>query len=261
MAQTLLVALLMALDIYKVATVPPRCNSAFQAAGSGQCGQFVLHWINDQIRKFLGEGSSAGYPAPEFWSGRIQSLAEKIIKNKHISLIQVSKAEKAFEMEAHAKDMQAKMAASIKSSMDLQEEVSKMARLQAHGSFGNLGGCPKCKFAQFGSTCCNPQKMEAKKRAEYDKAQEIGGEPVEGQYSKERYKFHMVQVGLEIIKAKTGQITQPPTSHAPGGGDWSQVTLIFEMLHRSSAKKCIRYIQIDIYKERERERDSLFFTV
>ena len=229
MAQTLLVALLMALDICKVATVPPRCNSAFQAAGSGQCGQFVLHWINDQIRKFLGEGSSAGYPDPEFWSGRIQTLADKIIKNKHISLVQAAKAEKAFEMEQQETELQAKMAASIKSSMDLQEEVSKMARLQAHGSFGNLGGCPKCAFAQFGSTCCNPQKMEAKKRAEYDRAEETGGQPVEGQYSAERYAFHLLQVGMEIIKAKTGQITQPPNSHAPAGGDWSPVTLIFEI--------------------------------
>ena len=224
MAQTLMVVLLMALDIHKDATVPPRSNLAFQATGSGHCGQFVLHWMNDQVRKFSGEGSSAGHPSPELWTGRIQSLADKIIKNKHISLVQFDKGQKAFEMEAHAKDMQAKMATSIKSSMDLQEEVSKMARLQAHSSFGNLGGCPKCKFAKFGSTCCNPQKIEAKKRAEYDRAQETGEEPVEGQYSTERYAFHMLQVGIEIIKSKTGQITEPPTSHAPAGGDWSPVT-------------------------------------
>ena len=158
------------------------------------------------------------------WTDRIQCLADKVIKNKHISLVQFDKAQKAFEMEAHAKDMQAKMAASIKTSMDLQEEVSKMARLQAHSSFGNLGGCPKCKFAKFGSTCCNPQKIEAKKRAEYDRAQETGGEPVERQYSTERYAFHMLQVGPEIIKAKTGQITGPPKPHFPAGGDWSPVT-------------------------------------
>jgi len=227
MAKLVMMVVQMALEINTLCAVPPVCNLARQKPGSGACGLFVIHYMASDCRKLLGEGLSAGYPDVDFWSGRLQKVVDCVIKNEGVADLQKGKMkEELAQMEADkikAKDKAKVLAEKIASSLQKQAEVQKMAALTQYNSFGSLGGCPQCKGAQFGSTCCNPAKIEAKFRAENERAEELGQPHKSGVYNKKRYEEILHQIGLEIIFKKTGEVLKAakmPDKDAKGGGDF-----------------------------------------
>ena len=100
--------------------------------------------------------------------------------------------------------------------------VSKIAKDALKSSFGVIGGCSKCAFASFGSTCCNPLKIEAKQLAEEKFADEHSCPVVPGQFDKTVYNQMLVRKMKELADSK-GITSEPPGPSKPAGG---QVTYI-----------------------------------
>ena len=86
-----------------------------------------------------------------------------------------------------------------------------------HGSWGRTGGCPKCRHARFGSTCCNPDKIEARKRAEQMFADREGTSPIEGKFVQKEYQACLEQVYTEI--AADRGLPKIPSCTEPAGGE------------------------------------------
>ncbi len=145
------------------------CNKAFQPKGSGYCGQVVIHWCDEAARRCIGEGPMAnGFPDPGKWTQRIQTVVDQIIKNAGVSKVKLLKTEKKKEeLDKKAADA-IELISKIATDLQLQNTMADAAESAdfKYGSWGSSGGCPKCRQARFGSTCCNPDKIEAKKRAE-----------------------------------------------------------------------------------------------
>jgi hypothetical protein len=202
--------------------LPPRCNKMYQLKGSGHCGQFVLHWIDMKIRVHLGQGHAVAYPDPSKINQRLQSLQDSIVKNVGI----VDKQEKlkadAEAAQKVAEAAQLKLETELKDDAVFQEAVGKVAKDALNSSFGVIGGCSKCAFASFGSTCCNPLKIEAKQLAEEKFADEHSCPVVPGQFDKIVYNQMLVRKMKELADSK-GITSEPPGPSKPAGG---QVTYI-----------------------------------
>ena len=221
MAKKILVMVSMALDINKDLAIPPRCNTAMQKPGGGDCGLFVIHWMSQIVRQFLGEGSSAGYPNEEFWKDRLDSAITCLAKNKGVAKMQAKKAEEDLKRRVEEIEQQKALSEKIVSTLSRQREVEKMASTQILGSF-SVGGCSKCKLP-FGSTCCNPAKIEAKTRAEEEMQEKSKGAAVEGSYDKKRYEEILEEIHIRIIKERTGKIAELPKKDKKAGGDFVPV--------------------------------------
>ena len=96
------------------------------------------------------------------------------------------------------------------------EAVSKSADFK-FGSWGSTGGCPKCRHSKFGSTCCNPDKLKAKKRAEQMFADKANTIPVAGSCDPKDYAACLEQVYAEI--AADRGLPKIPTCKDPAGGE------------------------------------------
>ena len=212
MAERFLVALLMALDIRKACQVPPRQNLVFQPFGKGVCGQFVLHFQMDRIRRFFGEGPTAGYPDYKEWTAKMATAMDKIVQNKNLSNI-TQAAKKVIKKIDDAKAKAEADAKLLADSRSFQDEVAKLASIAVGKGFGHFGGCSKCAFAKLGSTCCNPNKIEAKARAE----KEMKEKSLSTAEFLQRYKHHFMEVCLEIVKRHTG-VDNLPDKTKKGGG-------------------------------------------
>ena len=203
-----LIAVALNIDLKMPAT---RCNSAYQAIGSGQCGYFVVHWMDEAIKEVLGYGpAAAGWPMPQFWINKLSNIITQITKNKGISELKLAKAKaKSDELKAEA---QAKLEAvgNIAKDLKFQEGVraSTETRLKFY-TWASTGGCPKCKHAEFGSTCCNPDKILAKQRAEKMQADKTGKPVKDKAYSAEDYKKCLADIYAEIA-VKRGMPPMPP---------------------------------------------------
>ena len=88
---TTLIAVALDKDLQMPAT---RCNSALQPVGSGQCGYFVVHWIDEAMKEVLGHGpAAAGWPVPQSWNARLSSIIAQIIKNAGIAEVKMAKVQ------------------------------------------------------------------------------------------------------------------------------------------------------------------------
>ena len=91
----------------------------------------------------------------------------------------------------------------IKKDKEFQALVAEGAKTLKVHSFGSTGGCPQCRHAKFGSTCCNPDKIEAKRRAEELWAKKKGLEKVEsGKYDHADYTAMLKQVYEELASQR-----------------------------------------------------------
>ena len=65
--------------------LPARCNAAMQPTGTGQCGSFVLHWMEQACRNECKNEvhSSAGWPTNEVWGGRLKTLMKMLEKEQN----------------------------------------------------------------------------------------------------------------------------------------------------------------------------------
>ena len=64
--------------------LPARCNAAMQPAKTGQCGSFVLHWMEQVCRNVCKNEvhSSAGWPTNEVWGARLKTLMKMLEKEQ-----------------------------------------------------------------------------------------------------------------------------------------------------------------------------------
>ena len=207
----------MALDVRKDCQVPARHNQVFQPFGKGLCGQFVLHFQMDKIRRFFGEGPSAGYVDYKDWTAKMATVMDKIVANKNLSNIDKA-AEKVIKKIAENKAKVEADAKHLADSRTFQDEVAKLASIAVDKGFGHFGGCAKCAFAKLGSTCCNPNKIEAKVRAQ----KEMTEKPLSTADFLQRYKHHFMEVCLEIVKRHTG-VDNLPDKKKKGGGSFISV--------------------------------------
>ncbi len=199
--------------------VPSRCNASRQAKGSGACGHFVLHWIDLEIRKFQGEGHSAGYPNPSKWLGRLQLLSQIIVRTEGIRVRRAKQAAQQKLAEEARKEKAVELAKKIMESKDFLDQAAEFAKASSCSSYGPTGGCPQCRFASFGSTCCNPLKIAARGEAEEDYRQLKGWEkPVAGQFDRAVYKTKLEALMAKMAKEKGMPMPALPSFETPGGG-------------------------------------------
>ena len=77
-----------------------RANAAVQPEGSGVCGCYILHWMEQSCRRVVhGEPAcSTGWPSAVAWASRLQS-AVACLQREQLKLLEGSKKEKAAEEE------------------------------------------------------------------------------------------------------------------------------------------------------------------
>ncbi len=68
--------------------------ATMQKIASGSCGYYVVLWVEEVCRRFLGEGQiKNGSPDPSNWFTRLETLVALVKKNKGISLTKMAKIE------------------------------------------------------------------------------------------------------------------------------------------------------------------------
>jgi len=202
--------------------MPPRCNKIFQPVGSGTCGYYVMHWIEELIRCELGEGPLAnGFPDPSKMFARLDILVNQILKNKGVAALKSAKIEVAKKKVEKEAAVEKEVAQKLAASAAFQAEAMSRCKLLSYKTWASSGGCPKCRHAAWGSTCCNPDKIEAIRRARERKRKELEelGKVYDGEsYDLGVYKEMLDAVYAEIAAAR-GSFIKPPSLTKPGGGE------------------------------------------
>jgi hypothetical protein len=243
-------------------------NYAKQRVASGSCGYFVVHWMEEACRRYLGEGEMAnGYPEPTRlqlacrklqlevggvrverswkaslqvkllctapklvqvlafawklharWCNRLESLVAQVKKNKGIRFDKNAKVEKKKAEIAAEAAMKLKVAQKQAADLTFQANAAKLCQKMKMRTWASIGGCSKCRWAQFGSTCCNPDKVAAVSRARAIKQAEMEakGSTYDDSYDAQVYKEQLEQIYKEIVASKTLQ--KPPSITKPAGG-------------------------------------------
>ena len=138
-------------------------NAAHQNNGV-DCGVYVIHWMEEEIRYFRGEGMGHEWPQIITMRSRIMGFASLLKKHED-------------KMKQKAAEDEAKAAAEKKVKEDEHTDGKKKEDTVTHdekakGKAPKLTwGCPKCKHADSGCLKCNPEKAEAykKKKEEEEK--------------------------------------------------------------------------------------------
>ena len=187
-----------------------RCNLKMQPKGSLECGFFVCHWVEESCREELKEGPFAiGLPNVGRVFERLQSCSNNIIKNKGWAAIHEAKATKAKDILEKKKDQKAKALAEVVKSKEFQEEVAKDARMKALIPWATLSGCPKCRWKVNGSTCCNPEKMQAKELSMKESS--------DGKFDKALYEKKLLEVYAKLKAAHTSPVAVTELPKKAGG--------------------------------------------
>ena len=187
-----------------------RCNLKFQSKGSLECGFFVCHWLEQAIREELGEGPFAiGLPNVARVYERLNNLANGIIRNKGWAALHAAKAAKAHAALEKRKEEEAKVVEKILKSKEFQDKVSKEARLQTLIPWATQSGCPKCRWKVNGSTCCNPEKIQAK---------ELTLKENDGKFDKDLYAQKLVEVYENLKNAHKSPVEVTELPRKGGGG-------------------------------------------
>ena len=210
------------LAVNQLIQMPPRCNKIFQKVGSGTCGYYVMHWIEELIRCELGEGPLAnGFPDPSKMFARLDILVNQIIKNKGIAALKSAKVELARKKVEEEAALEKEVAQKLAASAAFQAEAMSRCKILSYKTWASSGGCPKCRRAAWGSTCCNPDKIEAVRRARERKRKQLEelGKVYDGEsYDAAVYKEMLDAVYAEIAAAR-GSFIKPPSLKKPGGGE------------------------------------------
>ena len=162
-----------------VVEVPAPCNKAFQI-DSINCGCFVAHWMEVDVRSCLGQGlGAAGYPSVTKWLSRLELLIAQIVNNQGVAELEAERAAEQLKKQKEQEKQVAELVKKIQKDKEFQALVAEGAKASKFHTFASTGGCPKCRHAKFGSSCCNPDKIEAKRRAEELWAKKQGLEKAE----------------------------------------------------------------------------------
>lgn len=197
-----------------------RANAARQGVGSGACGYFIVHWMEEACRRHIGEGEMAnGFPDPARWFPRLETLVAFVKKAKGFSIKKDAKVEaKMKELKVEA-DKIKEIAQKLVADEKVKAQAAKLALEFSRSTWASTGGCPKCRFARLGSTCCNPDKITALLRAREIKQKEMkekGLEYVVDSYDKDTYNAEFEKVWKDIAASKS--IPPVPSILKPAGG-------------------------------------------
>ena len=197
-----------------------RCNGALQRVGSGTCGYYVMHWVEEACRRQLGEGEMAnGYADLSKMLKRLEVMTNQILKNKGIAALKSVKIEAKRLKVAEALEAMTIMAKKLAASESFQLEAAKKTVTFKFTTWASSGGCSKCRFAKFGSTCCNPDKKEALQRAcqlKKEQMEKDGKAYTDGEHCSKVYKECLEEVYKEIAVKRC--LPDVPSLSKPGGG-------------------------------------------
>ena len=203
-------------------------NAAKQKIASGSCGYYIVHWMEEACRRFLGEGKMAnGYPDPMRWFTRLETLVAQVKKNKGISLTKMAKIEAKVKELKDEEDKKAETAAKLAADDEFQKNAKKLSIEFRSRTWASTGGCPKCRFSKVGSTCCNPDKILALKRAREIKKKEMeeqGLKYAADSYDTKTYNAQLEEVYKEIAASKS--LPAPPSVLKPAGGQADKIIII-----------------------------------
>ena len=195
-----------------------RSNKALQAKGSGTCGYYIIHWMDEAWRCHSGYGpAAAGYPEPSHWAMRLENMTKQIVKNKGIAAAAAEKsAKKKGEVEAALKQM-VQFAKEISEDELFQAKVRERTESHLHyKTWATVGGCGKCRFSKLGSTCCNPEKISAKCKAEEMESERSGMPVVNGRYRAADYTACLAEIYAKMAIERG--LCQLPSLKDPAGG-------------------------------------------
>ena len=140
--------------------LPARANAARQPAGTGQCGSYCLHWVEQRCRSHLG-GRSLVWPTAATWAARLQSLCKALQKEQaKIDEAKLKAQEKQILAEAKAKLAAAKKKKKEGDMKDLAEKAAESLLKDPAGKpcFENLTADGQCQVLKIlegytGGTC------------------------------------------------------------------------------------------------------------
>ena len=211
----------------KILNLPERSNKCMQAKMSGTCGFFVAHWIDAKMREIYHKEPqmSTGTPIISIMKKRLLSMVTLAERCLQWAQTQEEKMEAQMVRDERERKEAADMEKAIKESLDMQEMVQKRTRLMInHETWDAMWGCPKCKGAKRGSTCCNPHKISAKMEAEKIYAAQHGKEPEDGKYDTAVYNALYDKIRDRILAEHAGEsldfwtLPQGPKKDQPASG-------------------------------------------
>ena len=140
--------------------LPARANAARQPAGTGQCGSYCLHWVEQRCRSHLG-GRSLVWPTAATWAARLQSLCKALQKEQgKIDEAKLKAQKKQILAEAKAKLAAAKKKKKEGDMKDLAEKAAESLLKDPAGKpcFENLTADGQCQVLKIlegytGGTC------------------------------------------------------------------------------------------------------------
>ena len=131
----------------------------------------------------------------------MELMIASMVKNQGVAALDVEKAAGQLKKQKGQDKNVAHIVKKIKKYQEFQALVAEGAKASKFHTFGSTGGCPKCRHAKFGSSCCNPDKIEAKRRAEELWAKKQGWEKPEiVNYDSADYNAMLKQVYEELAK-------------------------------------------------------------
>ena len=219
-AEKILTVLAVALNAHKARMPKARSNAKFQPKGSGLCGQFVCHYTEVKVREIMGEGPhSIGHANVAKINLRVGKLMSLVILNKGFAAIHQAKAAKLKKTLEDAKTKEEEARRKLAESKDFQEKTKISAGLKLLIPWATEAGCAKCRWKVEGSTCCNPEKMLAKQRAQkaWIDAHGAGKEGSDGNYDVQVYHEKLQEIYQEILKKHTSPVDLPELPKKAGG--------------------------------------------
>lgn len=219
-AEKLLTVIAVAVNDYDLKMPKDRANAKMQPFGNPLCGQFVCHWTETKIREIKGEGPlSIGHPHISRINTRIQKFQSIIVQNKGFAKIHHAKLAQIQSKLQEEKEKDAKALKEIARSTDFLEKSKINAGLKLLIPWATIAGCAKCRWKVEGSTCCNPEKMEAKLRAVKDWQEKHKSK--DEHFDKQVYQEKLKEVYQEIKAKHISPLTLPKVPEK-AGGDWAQ---------------------------------------
>ena len=151
--------------------VPARSMAKFQEPGSNRCGLHVLYYAEMEARETTGEIGVLPFPSwsslQEMYIKRLVQLKTLLLKFKHLPDKLKVEAKKLEDEEAEQQiNLQAVAEAAVSTSVLLEKLMClQETYMEEKGSLLPAKyGCEKCWWK--GSTCCDPDKLESKRKAQ-----------------------------------------------------------------------------------------------
>ena len=104
------------------------------------------------------------------------------------------------------------MLAELLKSKEFQQRTKDGHRLKTLIPWATLSGCPKCRHAVNGSSCCNPEKMLARDLALKEKPSK------DGKVDKELYAKKLLEVYAKLKESHVSPVAVTELPKKGGGG-------------------------------------------